>query len=150
MKIERIHHVAYRCKDAKETVLWYQTMMNMDFVLAISEDLVPSTKALDPYMHVFLDAGGGNVLAFFELPTQPEMGRDPNTPDWVQRIAFRVKNRAELLEFRNHLESKGVDVLGVTAHGKINSIYYYDLNGHRIEIACPDLYEGSLHHRLDV
>jgi 2,4-dichlorophenol 6-monooxygenase len=51
MKIDRIHHVAYRCKDAKETVLWYQKMLNMDFVLAISEDHVPSTKAPDPYMH---------------------------------------------------------------------------------------------------
>jgi hypothetical protein len=31
-------------------------------------------------MHVFLDAGKGNVLAFFELPTQPPMDRDRNTP----------------------------------------------------------------------
>ena len=45
MKVEKIHHVAYRCKDAKETVLWYQKMLNMDFVLAIAEDLVPSTSA---------------------------------------------------------------------------------------------------------
>ena len=74
MKIEHIHHVAYRCKDAKETVEWYGRMLNMDFVLAIAEDEVPSTRQPDPYMHVFLDAGGGNVLAFFELPTQPPMG----------------------------------------------------------------------------
>ena len=38
MKIEQIHHVAYRCKDAKETVEWYGKMLNMDFVLAIAED----------------------------------------------------------------------------------------------------------------
>ena len=38
MKIDRIHHVAYRCKDAKETVLWYQKMLNMDFVLPIADD----------------------------------------------------------------------------------------------------------------
>lgn len=43
MKIEKIHHVAYRCRDAKETVLWYQKMLNMDFVLAIAGDAVPST-----------------------------------------------------------------------------------------------------------
>ncbi len=48
MKIDRIHHVAYRCKDAKQTVLWYQKMLNMDFVLAINEDQVPSTKAPNP------------------------------------------------------------------------------------------------------
>ena len=95
LSIERIHHVAYRCKDAKETVQWYDRMLNMGFVLAIAEDRVPSTKEPDPYMHIFLDAGGGNVLAFFELPTRPEMGRDPNTPIWVQqrfgrRAAWRV------------------------------------------------------------
>ena len=49
MKISRIHHAAYRCKDAKETVEWYAKNLNMDFVLAIAEDLVPSTKAPDPY-----------------------------------------------------------------------------------------------------
>ena len=63
MQVERFHHVAYRCKDAKETVEWYVKHLNMNFVLAIAEDQVPSTHAPDPYMHIFLDAGGGNVLA---------------------------------------------------------------------------------------
>ncbi len=31
MKIDQIHHVAYRCNDAKETVEWYGKMLNMDF-----------------------------------------------------------------------------------------------------------------------
>ncbi len=69
--VQRIHHVAYRCRDAKETVEWYERHLQMRFVLAIAEDEVPSTKEPDPYMHVFLDAGGGNVLAFFELPERP-------------------------------------------------------------------------------
>ena len=76
MKIKKIHHVAYRCVDAKKTVEWYGKYLNMDFILAIAEDQVPSTKEPDPYMHVFLDAGDGNVLAFFELPTKPPMGRE--------------------------------------------------------------------------
>ena len=96
MKIDRIHHVAYRCKNAKETVEWYVKHLNMDFVLAIAEDQVPSTKAPDPYMHLFLDAGQGNVLAFFELPNAPAMGRDTTTPDWVQHIAFKVDSAATL------------------------------------------------------
>ena len=66
MNIKKIHHVAYRCKDAKETVAFYQEVLNMDLVLAIAEDLVPSTRAPDPYMHVFLDAGlSPSLLAFF-------------------------------------------------------------------------------------
>jgi catechol 2,3-dioxygenase-like lactoylglutathione lyase family enzyme len=109
MKIEEIHHVAYRCRDAKETVEWYGTMLKMDF-----------------------------VLAFFELPNQPEMGRDPNTAVWVQHIAFR-----------DHLAARGVDVLGVTDHGMFHSIYCFDPNGHRVELACPDPEEEAMIARAD-
>ncbi len=149
MKIEKIHHVAYRCKDAKETVLWYRQMLNMDFVLAIAEDHVPSTHEPDPYMHVFLDAGNGNVLAFFELPTKAAMERDPNTPAWVQHIAFKVRDRDELLEFKAHLENNGVEVLGVTDHGVFHSIYFFDPNGHRVELACPGPDEEAQLSKLD-
>ena len=150
MKIEHIHHVAYRCKDAEETVNWYTKNLNMDFVLAISEDLVPSTKAHDPYMHVFLDAGAGNVLAFFELPTQPPMGRDENTPEWVQHIAFKVKDRETLLEFKAHLENNDIEVLGITDHSLFHSIYFFDPNGHRLELASPDPEEEEKLKRLDL
>ena len=152
MKIDRIHHVAYRCNDAKETVLWYGQMLKMDFVLAIAENEVPSTKEPDPYMHVFLDAGHGNVLAFFELPTRapnPTNGRDPNTPSWVQHIAFKVESRAELLEFKAHLEANGVEVLGVTDHGVFHSIYFFDPSGHRVELACPDPDDAAQLAKLD-
>ena len=149
LKIDRIHHVAYRCKDAKETVEWYGRMLNMGFVLAIAEDLVPSTKEPDPYMHIFLDAGAGNVLAFFELPTKAPMGRDPNTPEWVQHIAFRVKDRHTLLGYREHLQNNGVEVLGVTDHGAFHSIYFFDPNGHRVELACPDPDEEAMIQRMD-
>ncbi len=149
MKIERIHHVAYRCKDAKQTVEWYRDMLNMDFVLAIAEDHVPSTHEPDPYMHIFIDAGAGNILAFFDLPTKPEMGRDENTPEWVQHIAFKVKDRDTLIEYRNHLEKNGVKVLGVTDHSIFHSIYFFDPNGHRIELACDDPEAEAMNRKLD-
>lgn len=130
------HHVAYRCKDAKETVDFYRSALGMTFQLAIAEDKVPSTGEPDPYMHVFLEAGNGNVLAFFELPTREAMGRDEKTPKWVQHIAFRVGSMAELLATKAHLEGMGLDVLGPTHHGIFKSIYFFDPNGHRIELAA--------------
>lgn len=135
MGIERIHHVAYRCRDAKQTVQWYERHLGMKLVLAIAEDHVPSTHAPDPYMHLFLDAGGGNVLAFFELPNSPEMGRDPNTPEWVQHIAFKVGSVEELEATRARLQAEGIDVVGVTDHTIFKSIYFFDPNGHRLELA---------------
>ena len=131
-----IHHVAYRCKDAAETVEWYERVLGMKYVTAFAEDHVPSTGAYDPYMHVFLDAGNGNVLAFFELPNQPAMGSDPNTPAWVQHLAFKVPSLEALLAAKIHIEAQGIDVLGPTWHGIFQSIYFFDPNGHRIELAA--------------
>jgi len=136
VKIKRIHHVAYRCKDAKETVEFYQRVLNMDFQLAIAENEVPSTKEPDPYMHVFLDAGMGNVLAFFELPTREPMDRDRNTPEWVQHIAFEVEDVDALTAAKQRVEAEGLDVVGPTNHGIFKSIYFFDPNGHRIELAA--------------
>ncbi len=134
--LNKIHHVAYRCKDAKETVDWYTRVLGMTYKNAFSEDHVPSTGAYDPYMHVFLDCGGGNVLAFFELPNQPEMSRDLQTPEWVQHLAFEVSDLDTLLMAKTHIEGQGIDVLGPTYHGIFKSIYFFDPNGHRLELAC--------------
>ena len=136
MLVQQVHHVAYRCIDAKQTVEWYGRHLGMKFVLAIAENQVPSTGAPDPYMHVFLDAGHGNVLAFFELPTQPPMGRDANTPAWVQHLALKVDSVDTLLAAKARLESEGIEVLGPTNHTLFQSIYFFDPNGHRLELAA--------------
>ena len=136
MNIQRIHHVAYRCKDARQTVDWYRQHLGMDFVLAIAEDHVPSTKAPDPYMHLFMDAGNGNVLAFFEIPNSPPMGRDNNTPDWVQHIAFKVGSVQDLVDAKVRLQAAGIEVVGITDHTIFKSIYFFDPNGHRLELAA--------------
>ena len=136
MLIQKIHHVAYRCKDAKQTVEWYQKHLGMKFVLAIAENEVPSTKAPDPYMHIFMDAGDGNILAFFELPGQPPMGRDENTPAWVQHLAFKVGSYQDLIDTKARLEAEGIEVVGPTDHTIFKSIYFFDPSGHRLELAA--------------
>lgn len=144
INIKQIHHVAYRCKNAKETTEFYRDYLNMDLILAIAEDKVPSTKEPDPYMHIFIDAGMGNVLAFFELPTQPEMDRDRNTPKWCQHIAFELEDEAALIAAKAELEAKGLDVIGVTDHGIIRSIYFFDPNGHRLELTTRTHQAGDI------
>lgn len=134
--LSKIHHVAYRCRDAKQTVEFYNRVLGMEYLSAFSEDHVPSTGEYDPYMHIFLDAGGGNVIAFFELPNQPDMGRDANTPAWVQHIAFEVPDMEALTAAKAHIEAQGISVIGPTFHGIFRSIYFFDPNGHRLELAC--------------
>ena len=142
--LQGVHHVAYRCHDAAETVAFYQQHLNMEFQLAIAENEVPSTKAPDPYMHVFLDAGHGNVLAFFEVPNSPRMGRDENTPSWVQHIAFTLASMGALYAAKASLEAAGIKVIGPTEHTIFKSIYFFDPNGHRLELAVNTAKPGML------
>ena len=131
-----IHHVAYRCNNAYNTILWYKKYLDLDFMLAISETNVPSTGERSPYMHIFLRTSNtnDNILAFFELPESPPMIRDPNTPNWVQHIALKA-TQEELFIVLEKLRADGIDVIGPIDHKIFISIYFFDLNGHRIELA---------------
>jgi len=40
----------------------------------------------------------------------------------------------ELMTAKEELESHGLDVIGPTNHGIIKSIYFFDPNGHRLEL----------------
>jgi glyoxylase I family protein len=148
MKIKKIHHVAYRCKDASETVSFYKDVLNMDLLLAIAEDQVPSTKAPDPYIHIFLDAGQGNVLAFFEIPNSPPMGRDENTPAWVQHIAFEIGDMDALMSAKEHIVAAGLDVIGPIDHFIFKSIYFFDPSGHRLEL-CANIERPGILEQLN-
>jgi catechol-2,3-dioxygenase len=95
-------------------------------------------------MHLFLDAGQGNMLAFFELPAAAPMGRDRNTPEWVQHIAFKVDSMDTLRSHQGAAGSRGIEVVGPTDHTIFKSIYFFDPNGHRLELAAdvgtPEMY----------
>ncbi len=88
------------------------------------------------------------MRAFFELPTRPAKGREPYTPACVQHIAFKVKDRATLLEYHEQCEKNGVEVLGVTDRSAFHS-FLFERNGHRIEQACADADEDTIMRQLD-
>lgn len=134
MDIKSLHHVAYRCKDAKETAAFYSGVLGLEYTMAVSEDRVPSTGETSPYMHIFFRMDDGSFVAFFELPESPPMGRDANTPQWVQHLALRVADEPTLLAYKAKLEAHGLEVIGPTDHTICKSIYFFDPNGHRLEL----------------
>jgi catechol-2,3-dioxygenase len=72
------------------------------------------------------------------------MDRDRNTPIWTQHIAFEVGSVEELEATKARLEAAGIEVVGITDHTIFKSIYFFDPNGHRLELAAntgtPDMY----------
>jgi len=84
------------------------------------------------------------VLAFFEIPNSPPMGRDENTPGWVQHIAFEVEDMDALMAAKEQVEAAGVKVVGPTDHHIFKSIYFFDPNGHRLELAANVDRPGAL------
>ena len=135
MDIKSLHHVAYRCKDAKQTVDFYTKVLGLEYAMALAEDRVPSTGEHSPYMHIFFRMHDGSYVAFFEIPESPPMGRDENTPLWVQHLALRVPDMKTLLAYKKKLQKLGLEVVGPTDHTICKSIYFFDPNGHRLELA---------------
>lgn len=139
MGISGLHHAAYRCKDAKETVEFYSSLLDLDFNIAVAENTVPSTGEYSPHIHIFLQLADGSFVAFFELPEDEGNMLDPDTPAWVQHLALKVPDEETQLKYKKRLEDAGVDVLGPTDHGLCQSIYFFDPSGHRLELAVDTL-----------
>lgn len=132
--LKKLHHVAYRCQDAAETVAFYTNYLGLKFAHALSHDRVPSTQEWSPHLHIFFEMEDGSYIAFFEVPCSAPAQRDPNTPPWVQHLALEVADEKTLLEAKARLEAGGVKVVGVVDHGFCDSIYFFDPSGHRLEM----------------
>ena len=137
MIIKRLHHAAFRCQDARETVDFYVDVLGLKFSHAMGEDHVPSTGAYSPHIHIFLEMEDSSCIAFFELPKDKGNMKDLEMPDWVQHFAFKVESVDVLLAEKERLEGLGIDVLGPINHDDfILSIYFYDPSGHRLELTA--------------
>jgi catechol 2,3-dioxygenase-like lactoylglutathione lyase family enzyme len=132
--IERLNHFAWRCRDAEETRRFYEDVLGLPLALVFQSDHVPSTGEYCPYTHIFFRMADGSFMGFFDLGDDQASLPSPNTPAWVNHIALQVPSTADLLSAKARLEAEGVKVLGVTDHKILNSIYFLDPNGLRVEL----------------
>ena len=134
--IHQLHHYAYRARDAEETRHFYEDILGLPLYHIIQSDYVPSTGEYCPYTHFFFRLQDGSFIAFFDLGDDVKAEPSPNTPLWVNHIAFRVDTVQELENTKRRLEAHGVEVLGVTDHHIFKSIYFFDPNGIRLELSA--------------
>ena len=145
---QRLHHIAYRCRDAQRTVDFYTKVIGLKYAAGLvppesvsspswplNEPGQPPRKVVgEPAdsIHIFFELGDGSDLAFFDVPgpeDEPE-----RTPWWVKHIAFETQSMDKLRAAKQRLEAHGVQVLGPKDHDLCQSIYFMDPDGHRLEI----------------
>jgi glyoxylase I family protein len=141
-----LHHAAYRCRDAEETRHFYEDILGLPLVHVIQADNVPSTGDNTPFLHLFFELTDGSCIAFFDLGDGTASQPSPNTPAWVNHIAFKVPSTEALDAMKRRLEANGIKVLGVTDHDFVHSIYFFDPNGVRLELTTQVVGEDQMHH----
>lgn len=134
--IRGLYHFAFPCRDAEETRAFYEDLLELPLVHAMTVDAVPSTGVPGPYLHIFFEMADGSYVAFFDLGRGEMPAPSPNTPRWVQHLALELASVAQVEHYRRRLEAAGVEVIGVVDHGFIKSIYFFDPNGLRVELTA--------------
>jgi catechol 2,3-dioxygenase-like lactoylglutathione lyase family enzyme len=132
--IERLHHYGYRCADAEVTRHFYEDILGLPLARVVSHDHIPSTGEYAPYCHIFFELGDGSYIAFFDIFDGKGSVLADDVPDWLHHIALMVESEKALLDMKARLESRGLEVLGPITHSVMSSIYFWDPNGHRLEL----------------
>jgi len=143
-KLRKLYHFSYPCRDGEETRKFYEDLLGLPLVNCMTSDRVPSTGEEKPYAHFFFEMGDGSYMAFFDLGENVMPLPSPNTPDWVQHFAMEVDSVEEVLKFKKRLQDAGVKTTDVIDHEFINSIYFFDPNGLRLEITARTEEPGYL------
>jgi catechol 2,3-dioxygenase-like lactoylglutathione lyase family enzyme len=132
--VERLHHFAWRCRDAEQTRHFYEDLLGLPLVHVIALDHVPSTGEYCPYVHIFFEMADGSYIAFFDLGDDTAPLPSPNTPPWVIHLALQVPDGQTLETMKARLIEGGIDVIGPVDHHFVQSIYFFDPNGLRVEL----------------
>jgi len=134
--LSNVHHTAYGCRDADQTIWFYEDIMGFRLAAAFSSENEPGSGLENPYLHIFFEMPDGNYVAFFDAPETIE-------PEWLDRkhsfkmhLAFEVEDEAAMLEWQAYIQSRGKTCLGPVDHGFVKSVYMYDPNGIQVEITC--------------
>jgi catechol 2,3-dioxygenase-like lactoylglutathione lyase family enzyme len=138
---QKLHHMAFRCRDTEETRAFYEDVIGLELVGALPISITATGRSAK-VLHTFFRMKDGSHIAFFEEPGEPfdfKAQRDFDlhlaieaTPEDVERATRAA-------------EARGLETRGPSNHGFIRSWYYRDPNGYVVEFAVKTpAYEAFL------
>jgi catechol 2,3-dioxygenase-like lactoylglutathione lyase family enzyme len=130
-------HIGLSTLDLDKTRDFYENVLGFP---AVRCDVI-KVKEGGRIRHVFFDTGRDQLIAFMEargvpgVPAEYDAGinRGLGVPSAFYHFAFEAGSEAGLLEKRNELIAKGVEVTDVVDHDWAKSIYFKDPNGLQLE-----------------
>jgi catechol 2,3-dioxygenase-like lactoylglutathione lyase family enzyme len=133
-------HVGLSTLDLDMTRAFYEGVLGFEAVVA---DTI-RVKEGGRIRHLFFDTGRDQLMAFMEaqgvadIPAEYDAGinRGLGVPAAFYHFAFEAGSERALIEKRDELRSKGVEVTDVVDHGWAKSIYFKDPNGLSLEYCC--------------
>lgn len=137
LRLHGVHHSARPTWKLNETVRFYRDILGLPLVHCITARGWGRPGHPD-FLHFFFDSGQGSLIAFFYYlgTSQPEDVRPADEMLFrATHTSWRVETRQELLEWKQTLESRGIDVSPVSRHEIIESIYFADPNGYPLEVS---------------
>src|SRR3989440_11472237 len=140
MALKGFSHIGLSTLDLDKTRAFYEDVLGFK---AVRCDVI-TVKEGGRIRHIFFDTGRDQLLAFMEargvpdVPAHYEAGinRGLGVPSAFYHFAFEAGSEAALVEKRNELIARGVEVTDVVDHDWAKSIYFKDPNGLQLEFCC--------------
>lgn len=129
-----IHHLALRCRDAEQTRWFYEDILGLKLAAALSLEKSPGTENVRPFMHLFLELGDENYIAFFDDPGHAKPEHFELKDSYDIHIAFETESRESMLAWMGKIAAAGDFIFGPIDHDFVESVYFFDPNGYALEI----------------
>jgi glyoxalase family protein len=130
VQVQGVHHLTFVGSNRQAVIEFYQGILGMRMVLDQPNLDVPGEE------HLYFDPGDGRLLTYFVRPTR-ENDQAPNPEEIgnLHHMALTV-SRAVYTQVVERLRDLGIENTGPIDRGFMDSIYFRDPNGQRLELAC--------------
>jgi catechol 2,3-dioxygenase-like lactoylglutathione lyase family enzyme len=130
IQVQGVHHLTFVGSNREADIDFYQGVLGMRMVLDQPNLDVPGEE------HLYFDPGDGRLLTYFVRPTR-QNDQEPNPEEIgnLHHMALTV-SRAVYTQVVDRLRELGIENTGPIDRGFMDSIYFRDPNGQRLELAC--------------